>query len=139
MKTLILLLTTLLTSTVFAGGSQVGTLSQSQEAYLKEMLKNGKNPLIILNQGEKLNQIQFASGILNGKTWQVQNNLIQAAILKSDSDFNKALNLSKATNSWIVIGSITPEKQMCIDSCISSFEKPGPELKACIMDCDSKN
>ena len=121
---------------VFAGGNSVGTMSQTQEAFLKELLKQGKNPLIIFNQGEKSNQIQFASGILKGKTWQVQNNLIQAAILKSDSDFNKALSLSKATESWIVVGSVTPKKQMCIDSCIASFEKPGPELKTCIVECD---
>ena len=57
----------------------------------------------------------------------------QEAFLKSDSDFNKALNLSKTTESWIVVGSVTPEKQQCIDSCIASFEKPGPELKACVV------
>ncbi len=113
-------------------------MSQTQEAFLKELLKQGKNPLIIFNQGENMNQVKFASGILKGKTWQVQNNLIQAAILKSDSDFNKALRLSKTTESWIVVGSVTPEKQLCIDSCIASFEKPGPELKACVVECDLK-
>lgn len=137
MKTILALTIIIFSQFLFAGNS-VGTMSQTQEAFLKELLKQGKNPLIIFNQGEKANQIQFASGILKGKNWQVQNNLIQAAILKSDSDFNKALKLSKTTESWIVVGSVTPEKQQCIDSCIASFEKPGPELKACVVECDLK-
>lgn len=137
MKTILALSLLIFSQFLFAGNS-VGTMSQTQEAFLKELLKQGKNPLIIFNQGENMNQVKFASGILKGKTWQVQNNLIQAAILKSDSDFNKALRLSKTTESWIVVGSVTPEKQLCIDSCIASFEKPGPELKACVVECDLK-
>ena len=66
MKTILALTIIIFSQFLFAGNS-VGTMSQTQEAFLKELLKQGKNPLIIFNKVEKENKIQFPSAILKGK------------------------------------------------------------------------